>query len=369
MHEVQENLKQTYEKILGLNGEYSVEDINNLYRKKVYEIIGIPNIDKEQLVSRMLLLNKSSNYLISYITNNRHIEDNEKICINLGLTYKEAKQIFFKRNKITGNIENFDSWLRRRSIFKITFEGFIEEIISLYTDIIPLLLMRYERLVNMFETDCEFQQSKLDFKNWILDLIQIYTTNYKNKQDEFSLDDEFEIFIDDINSGNNFLVYLKDKTIELDLCKKLNLNYLLEKNIFDSKHENISFRKYLEDLLYTENVIARLGITEEQLDKFYSTYLKEGYNGKKIDFVIEFDKTIDYCFKLKKGYFFAKKEYLRLPQEKKPITFANWLEAETIAHDLGGYPKIIENIYLKQVNDGYTGTMKDLITIYTTLKK
>lgn len=368
MQEVQENLKHTYEKLLGLSGEYFIDDINNSYRKKVYEIIGISNIDKEQLVSRLLLLNKSANYLVSYITNNRDIDDNEKICINLGLSYSEAKQIFFKRNKVTGNNENFYDWLRRRSIFKITFEGFIEDIISLYTDIIPLLLMRYERLVNMFETDCEFQQSKLDFKKWILDLVQIYVTNYKNNQEELLLEHEFEIFIVDVNAGNNFLLYLKDKIVELDLCKKLNLNYLLEKNIFDSKHENISFRKYLEDLLYTENVIARLGITEEQLDKFYDTYLKEGYNGKKIDFVMEFDKTIDYCFRLKRGYFFAKKEYLELSKESRPTTFANWLEAETIAHELGGYPKIIENIYLKQVNDGYTGTMKDLITIYTTLK-
>ena len=368
MQEVQDSLKYTYEKLLGLNGEYNIEDINNSYRKKVYEIIGVSNIDKEQLVSRLLLLNRASNFLVSYITNSRDISDNEKICINLGLSYNEAKQIFFKRNKVTGTNENFDDWLRRRSIFKITFEGFIEDIVSLYTDIIPLLLIRYERLVNMFETDCEFQQSKIDFKNWISDLIRIYTTNYKNNYDELNLDDEFEKFIDDINAGNNFLLYLNDKIVELDLCKKLNLNYLLEKNIFDSKHENISFRKYLEDLLYTENVIARLGITDKQLDKFYDTYLKEGYDGKKIDFVMEFDKTIDYCFKLKRGFFFAKKEYTNLPVENKPTTFANWLEAEVIAHELGGYPKIIENIYIKQVNDGYTGTMKDLITIYTTLK-
>lgn len=368
MQDVHENLKITYEKILGLNEKYSIEEIEDSYRKKVYEIIKITNIDKEQIVSRILLLNQSANYLISYITNNRNIDDNEKICINLGLNYNDAKQIYYKRNKITGFTEEFENWLKRRSIFKITFESFKEDIISLYTDIIPLLLIRYQKLVNMFETDCEFQQTKLDFKKWISDLIQIYVSNYKNNQEELSLDEEFENFIYDVNIGNNFLLYLKDKTIEIDLCKKLNLNYLLEKNIFDSKHENISFRKYLEDLLYIENVIARLGITDFQLNKFYNTYLNEGYTGRKIDFVMEFDKSIDYCFKLKRGYFFAKKEYTNLPKDKKPSTFANWLEAETISLELGGYPKIIENIYLKQVGDGYTGSMRDLITIYTTLK-
>lgn len=365
---MQENLKQKYQKILKLDENYKQEDIEEAYKKLVIELVKTPNLEKEQLIDQMLLINQASNYLTSYATYEKNVGISEKICNNLCLSYDEALKIYNKRKMINGQDEIFDDWLKRRSIFKVSFENFREEIISLYTDILQLLLIRYDRLVSMFETDCEFQSVKLNFKDWVIELIKIYQNNYKNGHKEFFLNDEYKEFISDINLGNNFLLYLREKTIELDLCQKLELDYYKEKEKFDLEKQNISFRKYLEDLMYIQDVMARHGVIDEQLNRFYNTYLDEGYTGKKIDFVKEFDVAIDYCFKLKKGYFVSKREYTELPDEKKPSTFLLWLEAETIAHKLGGYPKIIENIYLKQVNNGYTGTMEDLIIIYSKLK-
>lgn len=363
-----ESVKKKYIEILGLNDKFTQKELELAYKKSIRNLAQLPNLKREYFIMQVMLHNTAASILSdSSLVNNLENAFSEKTCNKLGITLEEAKLIFKRKVELSGVKEEFSTWLEKRRANQELYEDVKEDAIRIYNEIPQMLLMRYDRLVSIYEGDKELSETDITFASWIKSLTQLCKFMIE-KDNQLVLEKEYQEYIFYSSLGKSFLSYLSNKVLEMDLCKQLGISYYEAKHNYDFKVSGISFRKYLEELLEFRDTLAKLDITKEKFKDFYAKYKEEGYTGSELEFLRELEQSLDYCIDINCGYFILKRRYEELPKEEKPSRFIDWLEIEEVSYKLGGYAKILDAIYEKQVESGYTGTKIDLFKILTGLK-
>ena len=350
---------------IGVESVYTQQELEYAFKNAVKGLAKTPNLTTKYFIENIALLNTAA----SVLSDTSKIKGTEQvyskiICNKLGITFEEAQIIHRRLKAFSKTKYDFEAWLDNRRTSREKYEDKKEEIIAKISRHPQLVLIRYDRLVSMYEGDLEFDGINKEFKTWVDNLVSLSNFIIDNKIDLF-IDKEYREYINDLNSGTSFLKYLGDKAVEMDLCKDLGITYYDAKHKYDYNVSNMTFKAYLESQLALKDYLAKLDISMEILDKYYKVYLEKGYKGAKFEFAKELAESIDYCIDIDCGYFILKEKYENLPDECKPSSFSKWLKIEKVVYSLGGYAKIMEAIYDKEVEKGYSGEIMDLFKILT----
>lgn len=362
------SLKTKYMEKFDLKEGYSQGNLEFAFKKAIKELATTPNLTKAYFIENVLLLNNA----VSFLSESSKIESNNNVfskivCNKLGITYEEANIIYRRLKAFSKTNDTFELWLNKRQNNREKYEDKKEKIILKISQLPQLLLIRYDRLASMYEGDLEFGGINTEFESWIDSLVSLSKFMIDNKID-LIIDKEFREYINDLNAGTSFLKYLSDKTVEMDICKKLGTSYYDAKQSYDYNVSNLSFKSYLESILSFKDQLAKLDISIDKLEDYYEEYQRRGYHGSKLDFAKELAESIDYCIELDCGYFALKEKYEAIPKSFRPDSFSKWLKLEKVVYTLGGYSKILESIYDKEVANGYSGDILDFFKIITGIK-
>ena len=361
-------LKAKYIEKFGLKDKYTEEELDLAFKNAIKELASTPNLTKSYFIENVLLLNNA----VSMLSESSIIDDKDNVfskivCNKLGITYEEANIIYRRLRAHNKTDLNFEMWLNTRKNNRDKYEDKKEDILARISQLPQLLLIRYDRLVSMYEGDLEFGGINNEFESWIKSLVSLSKFMIDNKI-ELIIDKEYREYINDLTAGTSYIKYLSDKAVEMDICKKLGISYYDAKQNYNHKVSGLSFKSYLESILSFKDQLAKLDITIDKLEEYYEEYKRRGYSGSKLEFAQELANSIDYCIELDCGYFVLKEQYDSLPKSSKPESFNKWLEIEKVVYKLGGYAKIMEALYKKELANGYSGEMLDLFKILTGIK-
>lgn len=364
-----ESIKAKYAAILGLNEKFTQKELEFAYKNSIRILAKLPNLTKEYFIDQVTLYNTAVSILSenSIVTNMENVFS-EKICNRLGITLDEADKIFKKRVSVVKDGEDFNTWLDKKRKNQDLYEGEKESAIRIYSKIPQLLLIRYDRLVRMYELDKEMSNTEITFLSWLESFTKLCVYMI-NKNNQLVIEEQYAEYLADPSIETSFINYLSNKVLELDLCKQLGISYYEAKHAYDFKVSGITFRQYLEDSLKFRDTLAKIGITKSKFENIYATYLEEGYNDSELDFLVELEQALPYCIDIECGYFVLKRRYESLDKDERPKSFIDWLELEEVSYRLGGYSKILSAIYENEVKKGFTGTKFDLFKILSGIKE
>lgn len=363
-----ESIKIKYASILGLNEGFTQKDLEFAYKNSIRILAKLPNLTKDYFVNQVTLYNTAASMLsVNSIVTNKENIFSEKTCNKLGITFEEANKIFKKRADVIKDNADFNTWLDEKRQKQDSYEEDKETAIRIYSNIPQMLLMRYDRLVSIYELDKEISNNGMTFLSWIGSLAKLCVYMI-NKNNQLVIQEEYAEYLSNPSIETSFISYLSNKVLEMDLCKQLGISHQDAKHTYDFNVSGITFRQWLENSLKFRDTLAKLDITKEKFDEIYAKYLKEGYTGSEIEFVVELEQALEYCIDIDCGYFILKRRYENLPKDERPDKFIDWLELEEVSYKLGGYSKILAAIYENEVKKGFTGTKLDLFKILSGIK-
>lgn len=364
-----DSIKIKYAALLGLNEKYTQKELEFAYKNSIRILAKLPNLTKEYFINQVTLYNTAISVLseTSTITNQENVLP-EKICNMLGITLDEANKIFKKRICAVKDGKDFNTWLNEKRKSQNLYDEDKEAAIRIYSSIPQLLLIRYDRLVRMYELDNEMTDTEISFLSWIESFTKLCIYMIK-KNNQLLIEEKYAEYLDDPSIETSFINYLSNKVLEIDLCKQLGISYDDAKDAYVHNVSGITFRQYLEDSLKFRDTLAKIDITKKSFDKIYATYLEEGYTDSELEFIVELEQALPYCIDIECGYFVLKRRYENLSEDERPKSFIDWLELEEVSYKLGGYSKILGAIYENEVKKGFTGTKSDLFKILSGIKE